>query len=223
MAIFMPLDSNHPHLNFSKIVKLQTPTQIFQNFIHHRESDESCMSSLNLNESSYIMTDEKRKPLNDAVYHNEESNDSELSVGQEKIDDDKSASNNRVGEDEDSSNASSSQSARLCNNNTNKLLDGTIQILRPSPSRIHEEIFRNSQLYAEELVRQQLQLAAAARLQSMSGVKAFPHIDPSAQRLQLEEPSDPSLTKLNFQSNVYSQTKTIDGNNQNGSNLVCNK
>jgi hypothetical protein len=225
MAIFMPLDNNHPHLNFSKIVKLQTPTQIFQNLIHQRKSDESCMSSLNLNDiSSYIMTDEKRKSMNDvAMYHNEESNDSELSVGQEKIDDDKSVSNNRMDDDEDSSNASSSQSARLCNNNPKEVSENAIQILRPNPSRIHEEIFRNSQLYAEELVRQQLQLAAAARLQSMSAVKAFPHIDPSAQRLLIDEPSvDPSLTKLNFQSSVFAQTKSIDNNNQNGSNLFCN-
>lgn len=42
-------------------------------------------------------------------------------------------------------------------------------ILRPSPTRLHEEFLRNSQLYAEELMRQQLNLVAA-------GGAAFPKL-----------------------------------------------
>lgn len=38
-----------------------------------------------------------------------------------------------------------------------------IPLMRPSPTRLHEEFLRNSQLYAEELMRQQMQIVAAAR------------------------------------------------------------
>ncbi|XP_055642675.1 homeobox protein invected-like [Toxorhynchites rutilus septentrionalis] len=38
-----------------------------------------------------------------------------------------------------------------------------IPVMRPSPTRLHEEFLRNSQLYAEELMRQQMQIVAAAR------------------------------------------------------------
>ena len=262
MAIFMPLDSN---LNFNNILKFQTPTQIFQRLLHQEvESEESFMSNLNffanLNETvhdvSRIMTDEKHKSLSfhlDVINNPDEScnsTDSDLSVGQEKIDDDKSnydqtesetveiqPTRNAVGDEEEdnSSNASSSQytnsSTRLCNLQKTKDISAEnsipMSILRPNPSRLQEEIFRNSQLYAEELVRQQL--AAAARLQSISASKIFPHIDPSAfnekQRMVLtshpDEIADPTLSsKLNFQSNVFTQKP--NDNNQNGNNPFCN-
>uniref|UniRef100_A0A336LUU9 CSON000547 protein n=1 Tax=Culicoides sonorensis TaxID=179676 RepID=A0A336LUU9_CULSO len=41
-------------------------------------------------------------------------------------------------------------------------------ILRPSPTRLHEEFIRSSQLYAEELMRQQMSLVAAAQASSFS-------------------------------------------------------
>lgn len=255
----MPLNSN---LNFNNILKFQTPTQVFQQLASHKEdSEESFVSNSNfydeanakVHKISRIMSDEKHKSLTfhlDVANHADEScnsTDSDLSVGQEKIDDDKSEQNfdqaesetneiqmsrNVIGDEEEdnSSNASSSQfinnSARLCNtqNPENPL---PMSILRPNPSRLQEEIFRSSQMYAEELVRQQL--AAAARLQSISGTKIFSHIDPSAftekPRLAMtshtDEPLDPSLsTKLSFQSSVFAP-KTID-NNQNGNNLFCN-
>lgn len=260
MAIFMPLNSN---LNFNNLLKFQTPTQVFQHLVSQKEdSEESFVSNSNfydeanakVHKISRIMSDEKHKSLAfhlDVANHAEEScnsTDSDLSVGQEKIDDDKSEKHfdqadseavdsqmtrNVVGDEEEednSSNASSSQfnsnSARLCNphNLENPL---PMSILRPNPSRLQEEIFRSSQMYAEELVRQQL--AAAARLQSISGTKIFSHIDPSAftekPRLAMtshpDEPLDPSLsTKLSFQSSVFAP-KAID-NNQNGNNLFCN-
>lgn len=254
MAIFMPLESNLPHLNFNNILKYQTPTQIFQHLIYKRDSEEeNSFGTLNakIQDISYMMTDEKHKSLAihlDVINNPDEScnsTDSDLSVGQEKIDDDKSdnydqtesetvenrMSQNILGDDEEdvSSNASSSQytnnSTRLCNLQNPKEISENA-MMRPNPSRLQEEIFRNSQLYAEELVRQQL--AAAACIQSISGTKTFPHIDPSAfsekPRLILSSNSDeiePSLvSKLGFQSNVFTP-QTID-NNQNGNNIFCN-
>lgn len=257
----MPLDNNIPHLNFNHILKFQTPTQVFQHFMQKRDSEESFMttsrafddSNAKTSEISFTMADEKHKSV--AVHLNvdddpDESNstDSDLSVGQEKIEDDKSditydpieseavenhiSSSVRGDEEEDnSSNASSSQYTNISSHlynplNPKKASESSIQIMRPNPSRLHEEIFRNSQMYAEELVRQQL--AAAAHLQSISGAKSFPQIDANVfnekQRLLLTSSSDeiePSLaTKLSFQSNVFTP-KTID-NNQNGNNLFCN-
>lgn len=250
MAIFMPLDSNLPQFNLKNILKYQTPTQIFEQFMHKRDCETSFMLNSdrfgNSNDISRMMTDEKHKSLSihlDVLNHADEScnsTDSDLSVGQEKIDDDKSDTNcdqiepeivnnrtpNNVGEEDNSSNASSSQFTRLCIPQNSKELPENMMMMHPNPARLQEEIFRNS-LYAEELVRQQL--AAAARLQSLSASKIFPHIDPSAfqadkQRLILTSNADdvePSLaSKLNFQSGVFAP-KTID-NNQNGNNIFCN-
>lgn len=246
MAIFMPLDSNLPQFNLNNILKFQTPTQIFQHFMNKRDSEGPfAYSNENVRDNCNIMTEtEKHKPLSihlDVINNPEDScnsTDSDLSVGQEKIDDDQTESEtvenpmSGVMEEEDSSNASSSN---FLNNPArqprphNSSLDNPLQlkILRPSPSKLHEELFRSSQIYAEELVRQQL--AAAARLQSLSGSKGFaPQLEHSAfsekQRLLLNSTGseiDPSLgSKLSFQSNVFAP-KTID-NNQNGNNLFCN-
>lgn len=182
MALFLPLDSK-PHLNFSNFLKFQTPTQIFQQFVHKSAGEHSNMTDV-FNEESCNSTD------------------SDLSVGQEKVDDDKSENNqtesetveNQMDEEDNSSNAS------------NQLSESALQmssILRPNPSRLHEEIFRNSQIYAEELVRQQI--AAAARLQSLSSGKPFSHVlDPSAFSENIE-------TKLHIQSGVFTP-KTIENN-----------
>lgn len=234
----MPLDSK-PHLNFSNILKFQTPTQIFQHFIHKRAGEEENSNLFgNSNDISCMMTDEKLRF--NVLNHADEScnsTDSDLSVGQEKIDDDKSDNNQTESEtvenqmpmeDEEEDNSSNASSSRLCN--PKQLSENALQmstILRPNPSRLHEEIFRNSQLYAEELVRQQL--AAAARLQSLGSAKGFPHVlDPSAfseKRLILgsnPEDIEPTLPKLNFQSGVFAP-KTIENNHQqNGNNLFCN-
>lgn len=255
----MPLDSNSPHLSFNNILKFQTPTQIFKQLVHKQDLEDSYMSNTNffgnsnvkIHETSHNMTEEKHKSASMHLdfHHAEESTDSDLSVGQEKMDDDKSDTNydqidsetaenrsvNMIG-DGDEDNSSTASSSHLTNmstrpsnsQNPKEATDGAIQLslFQPSPARLQEEIIRNSQLYAEELVRQQL--AVSARLQSISGSKIFPHIDPSAfkekQRLILSstpEDLEPSLTsKLTFQSNVFAP-KTID-HNQNGSNLFCN-
>jgi hypothetical protein len=260
MAIFMPFDNSLPHLSFGNILKFQTPTQIFKHFVQKQDIEGSCMSSSsffgnsngNIHETSYNMTEERHKSgsLHLNFLHPEESTDSDLSVGQEKVDDDKSDNNydqidsenaenrsiaNMVvdGDEDNSSTASSSHltniSTRLATTqNPKEMTEGAIQLslFQPSPARLQEEILRNSQLYAEELVRQQL--AVSARLQSISGSKMFPHIEPSVfkdkQRLILsstQEDLEPSLTsKLTFQSSIFAP-KTID-HNQNGSNLFCN-
>lgn len=43
-----------------------------------------------------------------------------------------------------------------------------VPVMRPSPTRFHEEFLRSSQLYAEELMRQQMSIVAAARGIQMS-------------------------------------------------------
>lgn len=69
------------------------------------------------------------------------------------------------------SNQSSSQctvtSSTLCSPKENFKIncDNVIRVpvMRPSPTRFHEEFLRSSQLYAEELMRQQMSIVAAAR------------------------------------------------------------
>ncbi|KFB45897.1 hypothetical protein ZHAS_00013860 [Anopheles sinensis] len=102
------------------------------------------------------------------------SDDSELSVGQEVPDDLRASSRTLVPSAtlvsplvEEMSNDSSRYSK-----DTPSELDfmqrlqqpaGSTVMLRPSPTRLHEEFLRSSQLYAEELMRQQMQIVAAAR------------------------------------------------------------
>ena len=140
------------------------------------------------------------------------SNDSDLSVGQEKVQNQQHENNNLKesphSEDDEMSNASSSQytnsSTRLCSPQ---------EIMRPT-MHFHEEILRSSQLYAEELLRQRI--AAAARLQSsVSDVKSSP-----------DEPEPSIISKLNFQSSLFNRTAAAAAastNTENGNNLFCAK
>ncbi|XP_052864324.1 homeobox protein invected [Anopheles cruzii] len=97
------------------------------------------------------------------------SDDSELSVGQEVPDDLRAPATA-----EDMSNDSSRYSKDVPELDFVRLQQHQQQhqhqhqqqqqaMLRPSPTRLHEEFLRNSQLYAEELMRQQMQIVAAAR------------------------------------------------------------
>lgn len=257
MAIFMPFDNNLPHLSFGNILKLETPTQKFKQFLNKQDSrmpNSNFLSNLNAKNQdiSFNMTEDRKatNQLQIDFLHPEESTDSDLSVGQEKVEDEKSEINfehvdsenadnrsiaNMVvdGDEDNSSTASSSRLTNISNRptstqNPKEMSDNAIQLtlFQPSPARLQEEIIRNSQFYAEELVRQQL--AVSARLQSISGSKLFPHIEPSAfkekQRLMLSTPQEdlgPTLSsKLSFQSSIFAP-KTID-HNENGSNLFCN-
>ncbi|XP_055588805.1 homeobox protein invected-like [Uranotaenia lowii] len=81
-----------------------------------------------------------------------------------------------------------------------------IPVMRPSPTRLHEEFLRNSQLYAEELMRQQMQIVAAARginlspkpLESTLGLVSRLQDNRSPGRLGL--PEDPH--KLGFRPHI---------------------
>lgn len=68
---------------------------------------------------------------------------------------------------EETSNDSSRYASQLCSPQPRGGTDDeTLRvptILRPSPTRLHEEFIRNSQLYAEELMRQQMSIVAAAQ------------------------------------------------------------
>lgn len=78
--------------------------------------------------------------------------------------------------DDEISNQSSSRctvtSSTLCSPKENFKIncDNVIRVpvMRPSPTRFHEEFLRSSQLYAEELMRQQMSIVAAARGIQMS-------------------------------------------------------
>ncbi|EAT35804.1 AAEL012058-PA, partial [Aedes aegypti] len=95
------------------------------------------------------------------------SEDSELSVGQEGLEesdktmnsDEKLSVRHNVEMGEEMSNDSSRYSSSKDPSEDYM----KIPLMRPSPTRLHEEFLRNSQLYAEELMRQQMQIVAAAR------------------------------------------------------------
>ena len=119
------------------------------------------------------------------------SEDSELSVGQEECEEvarkkqrtaDKILNqasetfNNLKNEhdlDDELSNQSSSyaSSSMMCSPKEKMNGDNVIRSIpmRPSPNRFHEEFLRSSQLYAEELMRQQMSLVAAARGIQLNG------------------------------------------------------
>uniref|UniRef100_A0A182QU30 Uncharacterized protein n=1 Tax=Anopheles farauti TaxID=69004 RepID=A0A182QU30_9DIPT len=102
------------------------------------------------------------------------SDDSELSVGQE-VPDDLRAGPQSVGQLQGAPDELSNDSSRYSKDTPSELefAAGRMQpaMMRPSPTRLHEEFLRNSQLYAEELMRQQMQIVAAARGLSMSPAK----------------------------------------------------
>ncbi|XP_050093800.1 homeobox protein invected-like [Anopheles aquasalis] len=94
------------------------------------------------------------------------SDDSELSVGQEVPDDLRAPTAATTTEEMSNDSSRYSKDAgseldfvRLHQHPQNQ----PPGMLRPSPTRLHEEFLRNSQLYAEELMRQQMQIVAAAR------------------------------------------------------------
>uniref|UniRef100_A0A1S4GX23 Homeobox protein engrailed-like n=1 Tax=Anopheles gambiae TaxID=7165 RepID=A0A1S4GX23_ANOGA len=99
------------------------------------------------------------------------SDDSELSVGQE-VPDDLRARPTLHSPPDDLSNDSSRYSKDTPSELEFAARLQQTSMLRPSPTRLHEEFLRNSQLYAEELMRQQMQIVAAARGLTMSPAKA---------------------------------------------------
>ncbi|XP_058816011.1 homeobox protein invected-like [Topomyia yanbarensis] len=113
------------------------------------------------------------------------SDDSELSVGQEGLDEGDKTMNSETEKQSVTSTGSrlggvdieklidrhsvevaeemSNDSSRYSNSKEPTEDFMKIPVMRPSPTRLHEEFLRNSQLYAEELMRQQMQIVAAAR------------------------------------------------------------
>lgn len=219
-------------LNLNNLLKLQQQQQLQQtnpsshifaheslfkpyHILQQQQQSSSTQSNVNaimteLNNSS----DSVIKNNNNCNNNSEEdtnSNDSDLSVGQEKVQNEVKESPHSDDDDDEMSNASSSQyttnsSTRLCSPTT----------MRPATTstlQFHEEILRSSQLYAEELLRQRI--AAAARLQggNVSSVT------------DLSEPEPSIISKLSFQTSLFggrggavSSTDT-----ENGNNLFCAK
>lgn len=109
--------------------------------------------------------------------------DSDVSVGQENESDSSPMSvitnvtkeNSRRDSvdfsEEGMSNDSSRFASQLCSPQSTHVPDDHNRvptILRPSPTRLHEEFLRNSQMYAEELMRQQMSIVAAAQASTYS-------------------------------------------------------
>ena len=240
----MPTDFKN--LSINNLIKLQYPSQILSNEnllkpyfnIGVVESSSSCMSNVVGSNNLPIMSelsDQNNLKTRLCSEDDSNSNDSELSVGQEKVHNEQSESknnkhnnnNNNVNsssnnnnskesidsddDDEEMSNASSSQyttsSTRLCSPQQNTREIGDMM----RPIQFHEEILRSSQLYAEEILRQRI--AAAARLQSAT--------DPKNHSNSLDEPEPSIISKLNFQTGLFSASKLVsadNGSNENGNN-----
>jgi len=245
----MPTDFKN--LSINNLIKLQYPSQILSNEnllkpyfnIGVVESSSSCMSNVVGSNNLPIMSelsDQNNLKTRLCSEDDSNSNDSELSVGQEKVHNEQSESknnkhnnnNNNVNsssnnnnskesidsddDDEEMSNASSSQyttsSTRLCSPQQNTREIGDMM----RPIQFHEEILRSSQLYAEEILRQRI--AAAARLQSAT--------DPKNHSNSLDEPEPSIISKLNFQTGLFSASKLTsadNGSNENGNNIFSAK
>ncbi|XP_055844845.1 homeobox protein invected-like [Episyrphus balteatus] len=125
--------------------------------------------------------DELTGDMNDEVASVCDSEDSELSVGQENCD----RSNNNLISSADSGCVSRPSSVNGNNRLTEELIDpfamaalripaaaavaaSSVPIVRPSPTRFQEEFLRKSHIYAEELMKQQMQFMAAARASAFS-------------------------------------------------------
>lgn len=161
------------------------------------------MTELNNSGDSVI----KSNNCNNNSEEDSNSNDSELSVGQEKVQNE--VKDSPQSDDDEMSNASSSQyttnsSTRLCSPTTT---------MRPGTSlQFHEEILRSSQLYAEELLRQRI--AAAARLQG--GI--------SGGVTDINEPEPSIISKLSFQTSLFGGRGAASSTDtENGNSLFCAK
>lgn len=210
MAIFMPVTSNESQ---SFLTKVENPSQIL-NFITganrtllSRENHQQIFGSYYFKDDNIEIMNESKKRLSllSSEVMMEKSNnandsDSDVSVGQEKIDDNKivnnyqkmktkssfdnSTTSTRGGDDDDNSSNESSSPRFGFNNSSSrmsipivnqKLFVGNSPLFAVTggnpTGNLQEEILRNSQVYAGELMRHQL--AAAAQLQSLSGVQSF--------------------------------------------------
>lgn len=208
----MPTDFKSLSLNnllkLQQQQQLQNPSNIFANeslfkpYFSNQTASNVIMTETNNSDSA------KNNSNRLCSEDDSNSNDSDLSVGQEKVQQQQEKSSIKESphsDDDEMSNASSSQytnsSTRLCSPQ---------EIMRPT-MQFHEEILRSSQLYAEELLRQRL--AAAARLQStVTDVKGSP-----------DEPEPSIISKLSFQSGLFNRATTASADNENGNNLFCAK
>lgn len=90
-------------------------------------------------------------------------------------------------------------------------------ILRPSPTRLHEEFLRNSQLYAEELMRQQINLVAASQ-----GNVVFPKLAATARPFIDDKLGYRTASHLqpglNFRTGVHNHLNAISQITQNLTN-----
>lgn len=155
--------------------------------------------------SAATTTNHHPRNLHNHHHHDDGDSDSDVSVGQENDETSDVSSEHRDGNQsrtpdclspdgssvneerikrgsvdftEDTSN--DSRFTRLCSPQRSEDDPNSMRvppILRPSPTRLHEEFIRNSQLYAEELMRQQISLVAASQ-----GTVVFPKLTTATTR-----------------------------------------
>jgi hypothetical protein len=245
MAIFMPVTSNESQ---SFLTKVENPSQIL-NFITGG-NNRTLLREQQIFGSYYFkddiipvsMSNESKKRLlcevEKSCSNNANDSDSDVSVGQEKIDDNKTVNNyqkmktksfdnsttsTRGGDDDDNS-SNESSSPRFGFNNSSSRLNIPINqklFVGNSPlfvtggnptGNLQEEILRNSQVYAGELMRHQL--AAAAQLQSLSGVQAFQSFEsPMTDHHSFNFESSDSMTNLQDKFPRLFSPKKVESNN----------
>lgn len=169
------LTNNQDMLMLSPNEKSSSDRMSPQNRMDHHEDGSSFGRNSTLDESearsspvSSIQTDNNFPVKNDEDDDRTSccSDDSELSVGKEVIERTEQF-NRRTSLDtlEEMSNESSRFTLNR-KSSTDELL--RFPLVRPSPARFQEEFLRNSQIYAEELMKQQMSIVAAARGISLS-------------------------------------------------------
>lgn len=232
----MPVTSNESQ---SFLTKVENPSQIL-NFITGKtllRENHQIFGSYYFKDD--IMSIENKKRLLCEVEKNANDSDSDVSVGQEKIDDNKSVHNyqkiktksfdnsttsTRGGDDDDNSSNESSSPRFGFNNSSSsprmsipmnqKLFVGNSPLfVAGNPTgNLQEEILRNSQVYAGELMRHQL--AAAAQLQSLSGVQSFQSFDsPMTDHHSFNFESSDSMTNLQDKFPRLFSPKKVESNN----------
>lgn len=168
------LTNNQDMLMLSPNEKSSSDRMSPQNRMDHHEDGSSFGRNSTLDESearsspvSSIQTDNNFPVKNDEDDDRSCcSDDSELSVGKEVIE--RTEQFNRRSSLDTLEEISNESSRFTLNrkNSTDELL--RFPLVRPSPARFQEEFLRNSQLYAEELMKQQMSIVAAARGISLS-------------------------------------------------------
>lgn len=259
----MPVTNNNEYQSF---LKVENPSQILNYFSGGQSHQQQYLFGAAVAADhlfQQIMSNDKKRLCSEIDRSNANDSDSDVSVGQEKIDDNNSckslnnydekiksspstvtklksaavdSSSTSIKDDDDnSSNESSSPRFGFHANNSSsspritsipqinqKLFVGGSPLFIGNPTgNFQEEILRNSQVYAGELMRHQL--VAAAQLQSLStGVQqTFPQTNFETSPLSDHHPFNFENDLQDKFPRLFSPKKVVDSNNTNNF-LNCN-